>query len=76
MHKEEEVGCTLMQLQFQQWMLHLTSCCYSRALRKFLVDMEEQREVKPKDPEGKKRIDEVKDILKRFIRTKSIPRTI
>lgn len=35
--------------------------------------LEEKRKAKPKDPEGKKRLDEEKAILKQFIRAKSIP---
>uniref|UniRef100_A0A2P2Q5K7 Uncharacterized protein LOC105631469 n=1 Tax=Rhizophora mucronata TaxID=61149 RepID=A0A2P2Q5K7_RHIMU len=35
--------------------------------------LEEKRKLKPKDPQEKKRIDEEKDILKQFIRAKSIP---
>ncbi|KAF5466459.1 hypothetical protein F2P56_016382 [Juglans regia] len=42
-----------------------------RELFKWLL--EEKRKVKSKDPEEKKRIDEEKAILKRFIRAKSIP---
>lgn len=42
-----------------------------RELFKWLL--EEQRKIKPKDPEEKRRIDEEKAILKQFIRAKSIP---
>ena len=35
--------------------------------------LEEKRTIKPKDPEGKKRIDEDKAILIQFIRVKPIP---
>ncbi|PON96136.1 WAS/WASL-interacting family protein [Trema orientale] len=35
--------------------------------------LEEKRKVKTKDPEEKKRVDEEKDILKQFIRAKSVP---
>uniref|UniRef100_A0A5B7BTU3 WAS/WASL-interacting protein family member 3-like n=1 Tax=Davidia involucrata TaxID=16924 RepID=A0A5B7BTU3_DAVIN len=42
-----------------------------RELFKWLL--EEKRKVKPKDPEEKKRIDEEKAIIKKFIRAKSIP---
>ncbi|KVH92958.1 hypothetical protein Ccrd_005008, partial [Cynara cardunculus var. scolymus] len=42
-----------------------------RELYKWML--EEKRKLKPKDPEEKKRIDEEKAILKKFIRAKSIP---